>query len=132
MSCVVVPLYPLASPCHVYNRALPDTCNLVSRLVAHISRAFVCFLPLLKFALLLEGPRRQTEPASRHLRLALRSIADTLSFFFSYFNFCPPGLTRATQPRYTSTVQYMAVPVTINRKACGFQVIRILHNNRRQ
>jgi len=32
--------------------------------VTHISRYFVCFLPL--FALQLEGPRRQTEPPSYH------------------------------------------------------------------
>jgi hypothetical protein len=50
-------------------------------LVTHISRPFACFLP--HFALLLKGPSLQTEvtePPSRHMRLALRSIADTLSF----------------------------------------------------
>jgi hypothetical protein len=67
--------------------------------VTHISRPFACFLPL--FALQLEGARRQTEPPSRHMRLALRSTRSLiliLSFWFFYL--CPPGLTRATQPRY--------------------------------
>jgi hypothetical protein len=47
-------------------------------LVTQIYRPLACSLTL--FALLLEGPRLQTEPPSRHMRLALRSIADTLSF----------------------------------------------------
>ena len=110
----------------MYIFALPDTCNPVSRMVTHISRPFACFLPL--FALLLEGPRRQTEPAGRHLRLALRSIADILSFLLVLLiSVLPDSL--ATQPRYTSTVQCMAAPVTLNRKACVFQVTRILHHN---
>jgi hypothetical protein len=64
---------------HVFPRSLLPS---LSHLVTHVSCPFVCFLPL--FALLLEGPKLQTERPSRHMRLALRSIADTLSFLLEF------------------------------------------------
>ena len=55
-----------------------------------------CGPPL--FALRLEGPRRQTEPPSRYMRLALQLIADTVSVLLvlsSLPGVLPNSLTRA-------------------------------------